>query len=465
MSVPFWVQDAVFYQIFPDRFANGEPGNDPVNVQTWGTAPTNWNFMGGDLRGIIQNLDYLLDLGINAIYLNPIFQAASNHRYDTFDYFTIDPKLGDMADFRAFVEVAHRNQVRIILDGVFNHCGRGFFAFHDLIENQQYSPYREWFHVRNFPVDAYTPGESRDYAAWWGMKSLPKLNTGNPAVRKYLFKIARHWIDAGVDGWRLDVPNEIDDDAFWAEFRQVVKSANPEAYLLGEIWNVDARWVGDSHFDGLMNYPMRDCLLRLLYAGTMDTSQCAARMEALLNVYPRQNTYAMYNTLGSHDTERLLTKLEDDVVKTKMAYLFLFAYPGAPAIYYGDEIGLKGGKDPECRGAFPWDRSQWNTDLHSWVKQLISLRKRLSVLRRGDFQTVLTDNRKRCFAFLRRLGDETILMVMNAGGTRRILHIPVAGSGWEDGRIVRNLLGREESTISGDTLTITLPPWSGAWLH
>jgi len=465
MSVPYWVQDAIFYQIFPDRFANGDPGNDPPNVDPWGSAPSRWGFQGGDLRGIINNFDYLLDLGINALYLNPIFQSPSNHRYNATNYMLIDPKLGDLKDFHALIDIAHQNSVRVILDGVFNHCGRGFFAFADLLENQEHSPYRDWFYVQRFPVDAYSPGNSLDYLAWWEYKSLPKLNTNNPKVYQYIFNVARYWIEQGADGWRLDVPNEIDDDNFWATFRKVVKSANPDAYILGEIWNVEPRWVGDDHFDGLMNYPVRDCLLRVLYAGTLDASQCAAKIETLVSAYPRENVYAMYVPLGSHDTERLLTKLEDDVERVKLAFLFQFAYPGAPAIYYGDEIGLTGGKDPECRGAFLWDRSQWNQDIHAWVKKLIALRKRYPCLRRGSYQSLLADNRRRCYAFARTLGEESIAILMNASAARRHLRLPVSDLGWQDGRIVRDLLGREEFFVSGDSVAVTLPAWSGMWLN
>jgi glycosidase len=464
MTVPYWVQDAVFYQIFPDRFANGEPGNDPPNVLPWGSPPTPWGFQGGDLRGIIAHFDYLLDLGINAIYLNPIFQATSNHRYNATNYYLIDPKLGDLRDFHALLDVAHRSGVRVILDGVFNHCGRSFFAFADVLENREHSPYRDWFHINHFPVDAFSPGEAKDYQAWWGFKSLPKLNTTNASVRRYILDVARYWIEQGADGWRLDVPNEIDDDSFWAEFRRVVKAANPDAYLLGEIWTLEPRWVSDGHFDGLMNYPVRECLLNLLQTGAPDSSQCAQKMETILNSYRRENAYAMYVPLGSHDTERILTKLDGDLNKTRLAFLFQFAYPGAPAIYYGDEIGLKGGKDPECRAAFPWNTAAWNEDLHSFVKTLVALRKRHAALRRGSFRSILADNRRRCYAFARTLGEETIVALLNASPTRRHLRLPTAGLGWEDGRILRNLLGKEEYIVSGEDVAISLPPWSGAWV-
>ncbi len=464
MSVPYWVKDAIFYQIFPDRFENGDHSNDPANVQPWDAPPTGGHFQGGDLRGIIKRLDYLLDLGVNAIYLNPIFEATSNHRYNTSDYFKIDPKLGDLNDFHALLDVAHRNGIRVILDGVFNHCGRGFFAFVDLLENQANSPYRNWFHPLSYPVDAYSPGEATDYLAWWGLKSLPKFNTNEPSVRRYILKVARYWIEQGADGWRLDVPNEIDDDTFWAEFRHEVKSVNQDAYLVGEIWTADPRWVGDGHFDGLMNYPFRDCMLQVLQSHHNDTSACTARLESLLQLYPRENAYTMYVPLGSHDTERIMTKLEGSLEMVKLAFLSQFAFPGAPAVYYGDEIGLRGGKDPECRGTFPWDEGRWNQELRSWVKGLISLRKRHAALRRGNFTHVLSDDRRRAYAFSRQLGDESVLVVINASPIKRNLRLPVSGLNYVEGQILRDLLSKREYLVSAGNVSVSLPPRSGIWL-
>ncbi|MEW6718541.1 MAG: glycoside hydrolase family 13 protein [Chloroflexota bacterium] len=463
MTVPYWVQDAIFYQIFPDRFANGDASNDPPNVQPWGAKPTTWGFQGGDLRGIIQHFDYLLDVGINAIYLNPIFQATSNHRYNISDYYKIDPKLGELRDFRALLEVAHQNNVHVILDGVFNHCGRGFFAFNDLMENQEHSAYKDWFHVNGFPVDGYSPGNADDYLAWWDFKSLPKFRTDNPEVRSYLMDIARYWIEQGADGWRLDVPNEIDDDSFWAEFRHVVKSVNRDAYLMGEIWKAEPRWVGEGHFDGLMNYPVRDAVISFLTDSSVNAEGFAKQVEDLLKLYPRENAYAMYVLLGSHDTERIRTMLKD-VNKVKFAFAFLFAYPGAPAVYYGDEVGLEGGKDPDCRRAFPWDRKQWDEGLWRYVRELMALRKRLPVLRRGDYTRLYVDNRNRCYAFARTLGKEALLVALNASAVERHLHLPVDGVGWVDGRIVRNVLGHEEYIVTGDKLHVSVPSYGALWV-
>lgn len=465
MSVPEWVQDAIFYQIFPDRFANGDPANDPPNLMKWGATPTTWGFQGGDLAGIYQKFDYLLDLGVNAIYLNPIFQATSNHRYNTTDYYQIDPKLGTLNDFRRLVDHAHRNHVRIILDGVFNHCGRGFFAFNDVLENQEYSPYRDWFHIRHFPIDAYAWGGATDYTGWWGMKSLPKFNTGNPKTRNYLLDVARYWIEQGIDGWRLDVPNEINDDSFWGEFRQAVKKANPDAYLVGEIWTADTRWVGEGHFDGLMNYPIMDALAGLLATGSMDVLHFAQKVEGLLSLYSRENAYAMYNLLGSHDTERILTRMGNHVEKTKLAYLFQFAYPGAPAIYYGDEIGLVGGKDPDCRGAFLWEESNWNAELHNYVKKLISLRKKHDTLRRGDFLPLISSLDPACYAFARTASEGTVLVVINPSAKELSTKINIKKLGWDDGKIVTDLKHPEgHFQVENQSLEIRLPAFGGTWL-
>ncbi|MBN1304005.1 MAG: alpha-glucosidase C-terminal domain-containing protein [Anaerolineales bacterium] len=464
MTVPSWVSDAVFYQIFPDRFANGDPDNDPPNTEPWGSPPTIWNFQGGDLRGIIQNLDYLVDLGINAIYLNPIFTSPSNHRYNTSNYYEIDPKLGSMQDFLALLNTAHQNQIKIILDGVFNHCGRGFFAFADTLENGERSPYKDWFHIHKFPLDAYGPGNAENYLGWWGFKSLPKFNTSNPQVRNYILDIARYWIDQGIDGWRLDVPGEIDDDDFWAEFRQVVKSANREAYLVGEIWTADPRWANDSHFDGLMNYPLKNALVDC-FKGKNTVSQLAGRINSLLTLYPHENTLGMYNPLGSHDTERIYTLLDQSLEKVKLAFLFLFAYPGAPAIYYGDEIGLEGHKDPECRKAFHWDSTQWKGDLRPWIQTLIENRKTNPSLRYGEFKQLLAEDHKKVFAFSRTYEGQSLLVLLNFSETAQEILVPVSGLGWDSDHEVRSILDNKLLFMDNHHIVVNLPPLGGAWIR
>lgn len=413
MTIPSWITDAIFYQIFPDRFANGDPSNDPPNVQAWGSTPTIWGHQGGDLRGVIQHFDYLVDLGINAIYFNPIFKATSTHRYNTTDYFHIDPFLGTMEDFRNLLDLAHGHGIRIILDGVFNHCGRGFFAFQDLLENEENSNYVKWFHIHRFPLDACGQGKAHNYSAWWGFKSLPKFNTDYPAVRKYLMDVARYWIEQGADGWRLDVPNEIDDDSFWLEFRNVVKSVNSEAYLVGEIWEVGPRWVGEGHFDGLMNYPLRDASIRFLVEKTLSASQLANQLESLLHTYPWEHNLAHMLPIGSHDTERIRTICRDNPMRVRLMNIIQFYFPGAPHIYYGDEIGMKGGKDPACRGAFPWDERKWDHEQHAFIKKLVALRHGLMPLRRGDFRRLLEEDDQGVIVFSRAFENQNAILLLN----------------------------------------------------
>jgi cyclomaltodextrinase / maltogenic alpha-amylase / neopullulanase len=461
MSTPDWVQDSIFYQIFPDRFANGDPDNDPPNVQKWGSTPTVWGFQGGDLRGIIQHLDYLLDLGVTAIYLNPIFLSPSTHRYNTSDYYQIDPKLGTMADFRELVDSVHQNGMRIILDGVFNHVGRGFFAFVDVLENGKNSPYKDWFHINNFPVNAYNENQGINYMGWWDHKSLPKLNTSTNLVRKYILDVARYWVEQGIDGWRLDVPNEIDDDDFWAEFRRVVRAANREAYLVGEIWDVNPRWANDGHFDGLTNYPVRDALIGLLQ-GKENAVQFDARIETLIKSYAHEHLLAMYIPLDSHDTERFQTMVAGNIDKLKLAFQFQMAIPGAPAIYYGDEVGVEGGKDPDSRRAFPWNEDEWNQDLRIWVKTLISIRKQTPCLRRGDFVRLLAEDGT--YVFTRTTGDDKVIIAMNASSRARRIDVPCSSLGLNEGHLFHDLVNGEKHIVKNGKIPLNLGGWSGAWI-
>ena len=457
MIVPAWVQDAVFYQVFPDRFYNGDPTNDPPNVEAWGAPPTLWGYQGGDLRGIQNRLDYLQDLGVTALYLNPIFHAGSNHRYNTIDYLRIDPRLGTDSEFDALVGDIHQRGMRLILDGVFNHSGRGFHAFVDLLENEEHSAFRDWYHVRSFPLDAFGPGKAEAYEAWWGIKSLPKFNTSNPDVRRHLLGVARHWIERGADGWRLDVPNEIDDDSFWREFRAAVKGANPDAYLVGEIWTVDPRWVGSSHFDGLMNYPVREALLEFLVGGQLQPSQFSQRLEAILAAYPSEHTHAHYLPLGSHDTPRIRTLCPEDSLLRQL-FVVQFTLPGAPGIYYGDEIGLPGDKDPDSRRAFPWDEAAWDVDLHTLVRTLVNLRKGEPALRRGELHVLLADDERGLLSFSRASGDREVRVVLSVSDSDQVVLLPAGGSGWEPGRAVREQLRGETRSLSAAGLRVEIEP-------
>jgi glycosidase len=463
MTVPAWVQDAVFYQIFPDRFANGNTHNDPANVQPWGAPPTLWGFQGGDLQGVIQHFDYLRDLGVNALYFNPIFQATSNHRYNTMDYYRVDPKLGSLEDFRTLLDTAHGYGFKVILDGVFNHCGRGFFAFNDVMENREHSPYLDWFHINGLPLDAYEEGQAERYLAWWNLKSLPKFNTTNPEVRTYLLDVARYWIEQGIDGWRLDVPNEIDDDSFWAEFREAVKGLNPQAYLVGEIWTADPRWVGPEHFDGLMLYPLRKALLDLLVERALTPSEFVSKVEALRAVFPPEYNTSHLLLAGSHDTPRIGTLTGDSQV-TWLVFFLLFGFPGAPVIFYGDETGLQGGADPECRRAFAWDPDQWDQTLRRRLKSLIDLRLRYATLRQGSYQFCAHDDETGLVLSMRQTNEQVIWQVANTTPRPQLYRLPLHEWGLSTQSQVQALLTERSIPVQEGTVQISLEGYGGEFL-
>ena len=440
-SNPGWVSAAVFYQIFPDRFARGAGSPPGMEFEAWDAAPTRYGFKGGDLAGVAGKLDYLADLGVNALYLNPIFQSTANHRYHTHDFFRTDPLLGGDGAFRQLLDAGHQRGMKVVLDGVFNHASRGFFQFSHILENGAQSPYVDWFHIRSFPLYAYDPEATPPgYEAWWGIKALPKFNTATPAVRQYLLSVAAHWIEAGIDGWRLDVPSEIDDDSFWQEFRQVVKSRNPDAYIVGEIWQQAGRWLQGDQFDAVLNYQFtRACIEYFIGAngdrdlmdngyGTpepTDAAGFAARLDRLRQSYAPSVTASMLNPLDSHDTPRFLSMARGDESALRMALLMQMTYPGAPLIFYGDELGLMGGKDPDMRRAMPWDPSRWNHELLDNVKRLIALRRTHAALREGSYETLLASGM--IYAFARADERDVFVVAFNVGpqGVTVSLRAPV----------------------------------------
>ncbi len=427
---PTWVKHAVFYQIFPERYANGDPDNDPANAQPWGTPPTLHNLMGGDLQGIIDHLDDIQALGCTALYLNPIFQATTSHKYNTFDYFKIDPHFGTLETFHQLVAELHRRDMKLILDAVFNHCGRGFFAFHDIVENGPHSPYVDWFHIAKFPIHPYEGRYPANYRTWWDFRELPKFNTDNPAVRKYLLDVARYWIEQGADGWRLDVPNEIADHTFWREFRTVVKERNPEAYIVGEIWTDGSPWLQGDQFDAVMNYLFRDLCTDFFATTSLRAGDFGAGIDHLITLYHPEVTYAQFNLLGSHDTARFLSVAKEAgsgaVERVKQAVLLQMVFPGAPCVYYGDEIGMEGANDPDCRRCFPWQQPEtWNRDLYAWTKRQIALRHAHPALRTGHFTTLLADSDTNLYACARWNDDEQLLVIVNNSDTPWTFDLPL----------------------------------------
>jgi cyclomaltodextrinase len=446
--VPSWVKDAVFYQIFPERFANGDTTNDPEGTQPWGGVPTASNYFGGDLRGIIQHLDYLSRLGVNALYLNPIFASNTNHKYATADYMKIDPHFGNDQIFSQLIDSCHARGIRVILDAVFNHTGVDFFAFKDLRKNGNKSRYRNWYNVHSFPVG---PVNKPNYDCWWGYGSLPKLMTKNPEVREYLFSVTRHWMEKGIDGWRLDVPNEIPHE-FWIAWRKLVKSINPEAYIVGEIWDDASAWLQGDQFDGVMNYRFRDACLKLFALHAITVSRFDAQLARQRRDYPDGVNYALLNLLGSHDTERFLTACGNDTASWKLAVLFQMTYPGAPMIYYGDEVGMTGEKDPGCRGTMVWNPALQSVEMLNFVRRMISLRKAYLPLRHGLFRTILADDQRNVVAYARDTDGKSVMVVMNTGFVPQQVSIPLRPSHahwteiWPE-RAVASDGGREELSV------------------
>jgi neopullulanase len=465
MTTPDWVQDAIFYQIFPDRFARSER-MPALDFEAWDAPPTYHGFKGGDLYGVVEKLDYLIDLGITAIYFNPVFASASNHRYHTYDYYHVDPLLGGNEALRLLLDEAHKRDIRVVLDGVFNHASRGFWQFHHVLENGASSPYKDWFYFdperlkgqrrwgaypHTGELNALKNGESSlkalGYKAWWDLPALPKLNTNTPAVREFLFSVAEHWIRFGIDGWRLDVPAEIDDDSFWQEFRRRVRAINPETYIVGEIWHEAQRWLqqGDQ-FDAVMNYLVTSAVMSFCggeridmevvnQAGglkdrvhpEMDAVWFGNEIDRLTNLYSPEITRAQLNLFDSHDMPRFLTCVREDVASLQLVMLFMFTYPGAPCLYYGDEIGLTGRHDPDCRKGFPWEESRWNHELLNYTKSLIALRKEHPTLRRGSYQRLYAE--ELVFSFARKLEDQFYVVAMNADNTHKKVMFSVEKSG------------------------------------
>jgi len=403
---PAWVADAVFYQIFPDRFARSGRVDVGARLEDWDAPPTIAGYKGGDLWGVVQKLDYLADLGVTALWLNPIFQSASNHRYHTHDYFTVDPMLGGQAAFEALVSEAHVRDIRVILDGVFNHASRGFFQFSDIAEQQADSAYVDWFRVNEFPIQPYDENVPPTYDAWWGLHALPAFNTENEHVREFLWSVGEHWINQGIDGWRLDVPNEISTPGFWEEFRTRVRAINPEAYLVGELWSEATDWVGEANrFDGVMNYPLTTSIISFAVGNRLDetsvldnneytisqgihASEFADRIDDLAETYPGPERSAMLNLLDSHDTARIRTIANDDPELVQVALFLLFVMPGAPCLYYGTEVGMLGGPDPGCRAGFPTDEATWDRATFDLVRSLTELRKKESALRSHEIRRI-----------------------------------------------------------------------------
>ncbi len=499
-GTPDWFGRGVSYQIFPDRFCRSrmpEPeglvGARTVH-ENWGDTPEylpdaqgeirNCDFFGGGLRGIIEKLDYLQSLSVTTLYLNPIFEAASNHRYNTADYLAIDPMLGSEEDFRALCREAHKRGMRVLLDGVFNHTGSvsryfnadGFYPELGAAQSKE-SPYYNWYHFTRWP---------EEYDAWWGIKTLPAVEENEDSYREFIIRgrdaVVRRWLRCGADGWRLDVADELPDD-FIAELRRAMEEEKPGAVLIGEVWEDGSnkiaydrrrRYLLGRETHGLMNYPFRTAAMDWLLGG--DAGAFRESMEEIREHYPSPAFYCAMNFLGTHDTARILTLLGGEPVpesktgraearlspagharaveRLKLGALLLYAFPGSPTVYYGDEAGMQGYEDPLNRRTYPW--GQEDAALLAWYRRLGQVRKARASLQAGELRYLYAAGGG--LVLERRAGDEVTVAAMNAGDGALELALPWAGAVATDAMTGQQFLAAE------GIVRLTLPGLSGVLL-
>ena len=499
-STPAWFGCGVVYQIFPDRFCRLELPNPAGMIgsrtihENWSDLPDwrpdaqgevrNCDFFGGSLQGILSKLDDLADFGVTVLYLNPVFESASNHRYNTADYRAIDPMLGTEDDFHHLCQEAKRRGIRVILDGVFNHTGSqsryfnadGFYSDTGAAQSPD-SPYYHWYSFHPWPAD---------YDAWWGIRTLPAVREDAPDYRDFIIRgqdsVVRHWLRAGASGWRLDVADELPDD-FIGEIRTAMEETAPDSFLLGEVWedattkiaySMRRRYLLGQELHGVMNYPFRTALIAYLLGG--DADEFRETLESLRENYPPHAFYSLMNFLSTHDTPRILTVLGADHVpgskeeravfrlsparrqlglkRLRLAALVLFTFPGAPTVYYGDEAGMEGWEDPFNRAGYPW--GQEDSELKSFFSKLAHLRREQPALQTGQLHWRWTAGSLLVFA--RELDGQLLTTVVNAADTPQTLTLPWFGD------TARDLLSSEALSPADNVLPLTLLPHQGLLL-
>lgn len=382
-----WVSKTIWYQIFPERFANGDTTNDPKGTKPWDAIVNpKWDdYYGGDLQGVLDHLDHLVDLGVNGIYFNPVFKAPSNHKYDTENYYEIDPDFGDKELFKQVVNAAHTRGIKIMLDAVFNHIGDKSPIWQDVIKNGASSKYADWFHVHDFPVH-YTPTDNFEFAVDANYDTfdytphMPKLNTANRQVQDYLLNIAKYWVtEFDIDAWRLDVANEIDHH-FWRRFHDELQQIKPDFYILGEIWHNSQAWLNGDEFTGVMNYTYTGAIIDHFINHHLNQTALLETLSSQLMLYRDATNAMMFNALDSHDTPRIKTLSHDNMDLVKQMFAFTFMQPGVPSIYYGTEYGMTGENDPDNRKPMVWETQLQDQDMYQTMQQLIIFRKQFATI-------------------------------------------------------------------------------------
>ena len=417
---PDWVKDTVWYQIFPERFCNKKASLPKKNILPWAEGSvTNDEFYGGDIPGITSKIGYLADLGITGIYLTPVFEASTTHKYDTTDYRKIDPAFGTEEDFRELVDTAHKAGIRIMLDGVFNHCGYYFPYWQDVLEKGPESAYWNWFMVNKWPFDQTDPWTyDKKYYSFHFTAFMPKLNTNNDEVAEYLAETCEYWIkEFGIDGLRLDVAHEIS-HKFCRTLRSRLKALRPDFYILGEIWQDSMRWLRGDEFDSVMNYPFHNAVMNFFRDKETDSRNFQYRINKCYSMYMEQTNQVLFNLLDSHDTARLRTKLPDED-SFFQALCILYTMPGSPCIFYGTEIAMEGGPDPDCRRCMPWDAIESGAyqETCDMVKALIRLRRQEPLCRCPGLVFSDPEPNSRVITYRRQEDNRSLTVCINAGST------------------------------------------------
>ena len=453
-TIPDWVYGGVMYQVFPERFANGDSSINPQNTVDWGSTPTRLDFQGGDLYGVIQNLDHIESLGVNIVYLNPIFLSSSTHKYDSWDHFKVEPSLGGDDALKELIKECHNRDMKIILDCSLNHVHPRHFGFQDIVKNGENSKYRDWFTVFDYPVrfihrphlysntykvgwdgnegeykrylektfqETMVPVEIRDddgpiveptFKAWWGVPDMPKVNFKNKDARQWALDVTKYWIENfDIDGWRMDVAKELD-FSFWKDFRDIAYGTKEDVLLISEIFGDTSQWLQGDRFDGTMNYSFRETMTDYFATKRINDKEFADSLANLYSMYSFEALSSCQNLLSSHDVKRFLNRSGNNEDSILGAIFLQTTFPGIAGIYYGDEVGLGGADDPFNREPFPWnDQSSWNKTILEFTKTMMHIKKSNPIFKYGRFE--LLDYMEDVVIFRRILQDESLICVVN----------------------------------------------------
>lgn len=414
-EVPDWAANKVVYQIFPARFA----ASQQVDKEQWYKAPiSSMDDLHGDLRGIIEHLDHVQNLGIDVLYMTPVFKSNSSHKYDTIDYYQIDPSFGTTEDLRELVQEAHKRGMKIVMDAVFNHTGREFFAFEDIMEKGEKSKYLDWYYIEKFPLKSER-GEIPNYKCFGYYGGMPKLNLKNPEVEKFITDVACYWIkECNIDGWRMDVGDEIS-HYFWKNFRRAVKAVKKDILIIGEIWHYAGDFLEGDEWDTVMNYPFYLNLIDLLADEKIQVSQFIQNLGYLKGRLNKKCYPLMWNLIDSHDTARFLHLCNGNKKKQHLAAAFQLLLPGMPMIYYGDEFAMPGANDPDCRRGMYWDEEYQDKEMYEWYKKLLWIRKKHACISEGELIGAITKDEEETIVLIRKNVEETIASIFNCSSNAK----------------------------------------------